>query len=102
MDKGNKDQYRKTYSSGSGIKAQNESLWGHAKAYERYGKPEYLHGAPNPPDRHAPQKLGDANNLQGPNYLNRTPDDWRRGVGKGGVESGEGKPNFRRGYHGGK
>jgi hypothetical protein len=36
--------------------------------------------------------------LQGPKYSNIHRDDWIRGKG----ESGEGKPNFRRGYHGGK
>jgi hypothetical protein len=87
--------HRRTY---SGMKVQNESNWGHATAYERYGKPQNFHGAPPPEDKHAPQKLGDANNLQGPKYSNIHRDDWIRGKG----ESGEGKPNFRRGYHGGK
>jgi hypothetical protein len=96
VDKGNKDQHRRTYSSG--IKAQNESLWGHSKAYERYGKPDFLHGAPNPPDKHGPQHR---ENQHGPKYMNRTPDDWRRGYGKGGVESAMGKPNFHPGHHGG-
>jgi hypothetical protein len=97
VNKGNKDQHRRTYSSG--VKAVEEQKWGRSTAYERYGKPDFLHGAPNPEDRHAPQH---PENQHGPKYVNRTPDDWRRGFGKNGVESGEGKPNFRRGYHGGK
>jgi len=74
-------------------KVVEEQKWGRAKAEERYGKLEFRDGAPRPEDRHAPQRLGDANNLQGPNYVNRTPNDWRRGAG----ESGEGKPNFQAG-----
>jgi hypothetical protein len=96
VDKGNVDKYRRTYSSG--IKAVNEETWGRNTAYERYGKPEFLHGAPNPPDRHGPQH---PENQHGPGYENRTSNDWRRGFGKGGVESAEGKPNFAPGHHGG-
>ena len=78
-------------------KVVEEQKWGRAKAEERYGKLEYRDGAPRPEDKHAPQRLGDANNLQGPNYVNRTPNNWLRGFGKGGVESAEGKPNFQAG-----
>jgi hypothetical protein len=80
-------QYRRSV---SGMKVENESLWGNKTAYERYGKPEFLHGAPNPEDRHRPQRLGDDNNLQGNYYDNDVRNNWRRGAG----ESAEGKPNF--------
>jgi hypothetical protein len=96
VERGNKDQHRRTYSGG--VKAVETEKWGRSTARERYGKPEFFQGAPSPKDVHAPQKLGDANNLQGPGYANIHRDDWVRGRG----ESGEGKPNFRRGYHGGK
>jgi hypothetical protein len=47
-----------------------------------------------------PQKLGDIENTlpetdaQGGRYSNRHPNDWVRGFGKYGLESGEGKMNF--------
>jgi hypothetical protein len=63
---------------------------GRAKAEERYGPLKYRDGAPRPEDRHAPQKLGDANNLQSPGYANIHRNDWIRGAG----ESAEGKPGF--------
>ena len=90
VDKGNVDKHRGTYSSG--IKAVEEQKWGRAKAVERYGKLDQPNMKPG--DRHAPQRLGDQNNLQGPNYQNRSPDNWVRGFDKSGVESAEGKPNF--------
>jgi hypothetical protein len=86
----------------SGIKVMEDSSWGLSKARERYGSLKYQDGAPRPEDRHAPQKLGDANNLQGPGYANIHRKDWVRGYGKGGVESAEGKPNFAPGYKGKK
>jgi hypothetical protein len=100
VDRGNVNKHR---TSMSGLKgAQETEKWGRSTARERYGSLKYQHGAPAPEDRHAPQKLGDANNLQGPGYANIHREDWVRGFGKGGVESAEGKPNFRRGFHGGK
>ena len=85
---------RDTYTAG--IKALNETAWGAAKAVSRYGDSKYYmgRGAPAPEDRHAPQRLGDSNNLQGPGYRNDTPNDWRRGNGM--------KPNFQPGVHGKK
>jgi hypothetical protein len=73
-------------------KVVSESAWGEAKATERYGGTTRTFAPPE--DRHAPQKLGDANNLQGKNYSNMTPNDWRRGNGM--------KPNFHPGYKGKK
>jgi hypothetical protein len=92
VDKGNVDKYRREYSAG--INAKNESVWGGNTARERYGQPEYQNGAPAPADKHAPQRLGDANNLQGPGYANKHRNDWVRGFGKGGIESAEGKPGY--------
>jgi hypothetical protein len=86
------DKHRYSYSGG--VKAVEEQKWGRDTARERYGALKYESGAPPPEDRHAPQRLGDSNNLQGPNYMNRTPDNWVRGFDKSGVESAEGKPNF--------
>ena len=81
-------------------KVVNESAWGTNKADERYGRSKYLYGAPRPEDRHAPQKLGDRNNLQGPNYQNIVDSNsWVRG---GGAKQAEGKPNFHPGYKGKK
>jgi hypothetical protein len=85
----------------------NGSAWGEAKAVERYGSlvDSNVPGGgtrihPPPEDRHTPQKLGDANNLQGPNYQNIVPSNsWLRG---GGAKQGESKPNFHPGYKGKK
>jgi hypothetical protein len=84
----------------------NTSAWGEAKAVERYGSlvDSNVPGGgtriyPPPPDRHGPEA---PQYQHGPGYENRVANDWRRGFGKNGVESGEGKPNFRRGFHGGK
>jgi K+-transporting ATPase c subunit len=77
----------------SGLKVEETEKWGSRTAYERFGKPQYLHGAPRPEDRSGPQKLGDSNNLQGNRYDNDVRNDWRRGAG----ESAEGKPGFDRG-----
>jgi hypothetical protein len=79
---------------GSGLgRVFNQEAWGAAKAVERYGGGTQT---PNmePPDRNAPQRLGDSNNLQGPNYQNDTPNNWLRG------NSAENKPNFDSGYKG--
>jgi hypothetical protein len=95
---GNTNKHKSSYSNG--VKAVEEQKWGRSTARERYGSLEYQNGAPAPADRHAPQRLGDANNLQGPGYVNRHRNDWVRGFGKGGIESAEGKPNFQPGYKG--
>jgi hypothetical protein len=60
----------------------NRSAWGEAAATKRYGGTTRTF--PPPPDRSAPQELGDQNNLRGP--LNDVANDWRRGNGM--------KPNF--------
>src|SRR5262245_32654979 len=73
-------------------KVVNSNAWGDAKATERYGGGTKTFAPPK--DVHAPQKLGDGNNLQGPNYRNMTSNDWRRGNGM--------KPTFVPGYHGKK
>jgi hypothetical protein len=66
-------------------KVVSESAWGEAKATERYGGTTRTFAPPK--DVHAPQKLGDANNLQGPGYDNSVPvSSWLRGGG------GSGKP----------
>src|SRR5262245_2516941 len=95
VEKPNTDKHRYSYSGG--VKAQEEQKWGRAKAEERYGPLKYRDGAPRPEDNHAPQRLGDPNNLQGPNYRNEVANDWRRG---GGPKQAEGKPNFKPGYKG--
>jgi hypothetical protein len=93
VDKGNVDKHR--YSREGVGKVVEEQKWGRAKAEERYGTLKYRDGAPRPEDRHAPQKLGDRNNLQGPNYQNIHPSNsWVRG---GGAKQAEGKPNFHPG-----
>ena len=72
--------------------ALNAEKWGRMKARERYGNLDKL-GA-RPADTRAPQKLGDANNLQdNPIYKNDTPDNWLRAD----KESAEGKPDFDHG-----
>lgn len=78
--------------------AENTEKWGRAKARERYGAPKS--GGMAAEDHSQPQKLGDANNLQGPGYDNDTPNTWLRGGGKG---DAEGKPSFDKGpIHGDK
>jgi hypothetical protein len=88
--KGNTDKHRQSYSNG--VKAVEESKWGHNTARERYG-------ALKQPDTTAvdhsqPQKLGDRNNLQDLSYNNNHRNDWIRGFGKGGIESAETKPGY--------
>jgi hypothetical protein len=75
----------------SGVKAQETEKWGRDTAYARYGKPEYFHGAPSPPDKSRPQFREDQ---CADKTYNQHPKDWVRGFGKGGVESAEGMPNF--------
>jgi hypothetical protein len=85
---GNVDKHR--YSHPSGIKGvQETSKWDTAKAVEPIRNPDM-----KPRDMSGPQRLGDANNLQGPGYSNDVANDWRRG---GGASGAEGKPNFDRG-----
>ena len=73
---------------------EETSKYGSRMAERRYGTLEYRHGAPNPPDQHRPQRLGDDNNLQGPYYENKCIQNWRQGFGPGKTESAESKPNF--------
>jgi len=92
------DKHRYSYSGG--VKAVEEQKWGRDTVRERYGALKNEDGAPPPEDRHAPQRLGDSNNLQGPSYQNIVPSDsWLRG---GGERQAEGKPNFHPGYKGKK
>lgn len=70
---------------------ENTAKWGRRVARERYG--ESRAGMGPPPDRSHPQKLGDSNNLQGPDHSNDHANDWVRGGPK---ESAEGKPGFDR------
>jgi hypothetical protein len=93
VEKGNRDAHRRTYSGG--IKAVEESKHGREMARERYGplkQPDTTAA-----DRSRPQA---PENKQGPGYLNRTPNSWVRGYGKGGIESAESKPNFQPGFKG--
>jgi hypothetical protein len=84
---------RRHRSSMSGIKAQTVQTWGVNKASERYGSLKYRDGAPAPKSTSQPQDRADKH---GPNYANEVAKDWRRGFGKGGAESAEGKPGFDR------
>jgi hypothetical protein len=71
----------------------NKDEWGERTATERY-KLGTTRIAP-PKDVHAPQKLGDANNLQDKGYDNDVPESsWLRGGGK----AGEGKPGYDPGH----
>jgi hypothetical protein len=97
MESGNK-KHRYTYSGG--VKAVENSKWGHNVAVERYGQ------QPNPnmrpKDQSQPQSPEDKH---GPGYRNDVANDWGRGFGKGGhavSESAEGKPGYVPGYKGGK
>ena len=78
---------------GSGLgRVYNSEAWGADKAVERYGVPRQQDM--RPPDRSRPQRLGDANNLQGPGYANDVPNDWRRG------NNAESRPGYVPGYRG--
>jgi hypothetical protein len=83
--RGNKDLHRHSM---SGLKVEETEKWGRDTARSRYG--EARSPDMKAEDRHAPQKLGDANNLQGNYYSNNVRNDWRRGSG----ESAEGKPHY--------
>jgi len=96
--KGNVDKHRTSYSGG--VKAVETEKWGRDTARERYGGTTKTFSRPEIANK--PQKLGDANNLQGPGYDNIRRKDWVRGYGKNGTESAESMPNFRPGVHGKK
>jgi hypothetical protein len=67
----------------SGMKVEETEKWGRDTAYQRYGKPEHFHGAPNPPDKSRPQDPVDKHDK---NYDNDVPvSSWLRG----GNESGK-------------
>jgi hypothetical protein len=94
--KGNKDQYRHGYTSG--VKADNQAVWGRETAPNRYGPLKFAKDSPPPPeDRSEPQFRQDQ---RGPNWQDDTASDWRRGFGKGGIESAEGKPGYVPGFKG--
>src|SRR5262249_33454852 len=95
---GNVNKHRYQYSAG--VKATEEQKWGRDKAVERYGR--FPTPSMKAEDRSEPQKLGDKNNLRGPDWQDDTANDWRRGFGKNGVESAEGKPGYVPGYRGKK
>ncbi len=86
--KGHKDSHRYTYSGG--VKAQEVEKWGRNKAAERYGEPR----SPNmkPPDQSEPQRLGDSNNLRGPDWQDDHRQDWIVGANEDGRP-----PNFDKG-----
>ncbi len=67
--------------------AEYESKWGRKTARERYGALK----SPNtkPEDVHAPQRLGDSNNLHGPDYENDAS-GWVRAPN----EDATGKPGY--------
>ena len=96
VDRGNVDKHRQSYCGMKGV--VEEEKWGRSKAEERYGR------FPTPnmkaEDRSEPQKLGDANNLRGPDWKDDTAKDWRVGFGKNGSESAESKPGYVPGYKG--
>jgi hypothetical protein len=83
--RGNKDLHRHSM---SGLKVEETAKWGADKAAERYGR--LKQSDMKPADASRPQKLGDANNLQGPGYANNHRNDWIRGAG----ESAEGMPHY--------
>ncbi len=71
----------------------NKDAWGERTATERYKLGTTT--IPAPKDVHAPQRLGDPNNLQDKGYANDVPEgSWLRGGGK----AGEGKPGFDPGH----
>ena len=72
-----------------------EQKWGRDKAVERYGvlkTPDLtVKGDPS-----APQKLGDKNNLRGPDWQDDHKNNWVRGAN----ETAENKPGYVPGYRG--
>src|SRR5262249_39749455 len=83
-------------------KVTNASAWGEQKALERtrdYGGLKQQVDT-RPKDQSIPQRLGDANNLIGPDYYDDEPaDSWVRG---GGPNAAEGKPGYVPGFKGKK
>jgi hypothetical protein len=94
VDKGNRDGHRRSM---SGLKVQETSKWGHDTAIERYGKLKNTGLLPKDEGACYPQRLGDKNNLQGPDY-NNDASGWVRGAG----ENAENKPGYVHGYRPGK
>jgi hypothetical protein len=83
--KGNKDQYRHGYTSG--VKADNQAVWGRETARSRYGPLDFATKPPPPPeDRSFPQFKQDQ---RGPDWADDVSNDWRRGATT--------KPGFDRG-----
>lgn len=72
--------------------AKNSESWGRDAARQRYGSSKG-DGMAAPADQAAPKAQGDTDNLQGPGYDNKTPNDWRIG---GGPTQAEGKPGYVR------
>jgi hypothetical protein len=90
VDRGNADKHRQGIPGGP--KAIEEQKWGRETARQRYGKLDQSDMRPSDYNEHAPQRLGDRNNLQdNPTYRNDTPENWVRGMPR---ESAEGKSNF--------
>ena len=81
----------------AGLAAVEEEKWGRATARSRYGEPQHEDGAPPPPDREAPQRAGDDNNLRGTGWQNDAA-GWVRGCDRGTPqmkdETAENKPGF--------
>lgn len=65
--------------------------WGRKTARERYGSNSNQSLQPVDKEASYPQKLGDKNNLRGPDWQDDHANDWVRG---GPNESAEGKPGF--------
>jgi len=80
MDKNNVDKHRRSM---SGLKVEETEKWGTRKAYERYGKPEFLHGAPPPKDQSMPQFK--ATDGRGRDWADDVPvSSWLRGGNENG------------------
>src|SRR5262245_17146488 len=74
VDRGNRDGHRQSYSGMKGV--LEESKWGRETARSRYGKLEQPNMKAD--DMSAPQKLGDRNNLRGPDWQDDHKNDWIR------------------------
>jgi hypothetical protein len=73
----------------SGLKVEETEKWGTDKAYERYGKPQYLHGAPPPKDGSFPQFKDEQPTRRNPGEI--PVNSWLRGGGEKGWPPGKGK-----------
>ena len=71
----------------SGLKVEETEKWGTDKAYERYGKPQYLHGAPPPKDMSKPQFREDQRDYSGEIPVS----SWLRGGNERGWPPGKGR-----------